>query len=83
MVGNKSDRKYDRKVDILEGERLAENMGIYFIESSAKTNTNIGKIFEIVGTNITNCDSLIDNYSVYLEEGANDDEHTSLFSKCC
>ena len=84
LVGNKSDMKFDRKIDILEGKRLAADVGIHFIESSAKTNTNIEKMFEIVGTNITNCDTLInDSYRVYLEEDDTDDKHTRLFSKCC
>lgn len=46
LIGNKSDvDPENRKVDLVEGEKLAKELKIPFFESSAKDNLNITKIF--------------------------------------
>ncbi|EKX43523.1 hypothetical protein GUITHDRAFT_175447 [Guillardia theta CCMP2712] len=45
LVGNKSDLVHEREVATEEGQRLADEWGVPFIESSAKFNTNIEEIF--------------------------------------
>ncbi|CAG7719446.1 unnamed protein product [Allacma fusca] len=45
LVGNKCDLKSSRAVKTEEGQNVADNNGIPFIETSAKTGENIGKAF--------------------------------------
>lgn len=49
LVGNKSDMNEKRQVTIEEGEKKAKDLGILFIETSAKTGFHI---FNIKGTNV-------------------------------
>ena len=48
LVGNKCDLEDERKVSFQEGKDFADNNGIKFIETSAKTNQNVDEAFEIV-----------------------------------
>lgn len=45
LVGNKSDLVSERQVSFEEGKALADSIGIQFIETSAKDNYNVEKIF--------------------------------------
>jgi len=45
LVGNKTDLIAERMVTFEEGERLAVNNGMMFIETSAKTNFKIDDVF--------------------------------------
>ena len=45
LVGSKSDLEDDRKVATKQGEKLAEQYGIEFVETSAKDGENIAKVF--------------------------------------
>ena len=52
LIGNKNDLENERKVEILEGEKMMNNYDFkYFIETSAKTGLNIKK--QIDGKNIS------------------------------
>ncbi|KAF4575193.1 GTP-binding protein [Pleurotus pulmonarius] len=46
VVGSKSDLK-TRQVQSEEGEELAKKRGAAWIETSSKTNVNVGKVFEL------------------------------------
>jgi small GTP-binding protein len=46
IVGNKSDLVEERQVSTENGEELAQRQGLIFLETSAKTNTNIEAAFE-------------------------------------
>ena len=46
LVGNKCDLEDERQVSTEEGEDLADKYGIPFLETSAKTNHNVDKMFE-------------------------------------
>eukprot|EP00210_Caulerpa_lentillifera_P003720 g3553.t1 len=48
LIGNKSDMKDKRVVPREKGEALAKELGIPFIESSAKTGENVTEIFTII-----------------------------------
>jgi len=52
LVGNKSDLVDKRKVSYEEGEELAKNFKIGFIEVSAKASTNIDLAFKEMAKNI-------------------------------
>ena len=45
LVGNKCDLNENRKVSKEKGKQLADSYGIPFIETSAKSNENIEKLF--------------------------------------
>ena len=45
LVGNKKDLEEQRSVTYAEGEQFAEENGMMFLESSAKTKVNHQKIF--------------------------------------
>ncbi|KAJ2932719.1 hypothetical protein H1R20_g4373, partial [Candolleomyces eurysporus] len=48
IVGSKSDlAQSQRQVDLAEGEKLAKEIGCAFVETSAKSNTNVAKVFEL------------------------------------
>jgi len=46
LVGNKADKINNREVGTAEGYLFAKNLGIPFIETSAKTSMNIDKLFQ-------------------------------------
>ncbi|KAL0417981.1 UNVERIFIED_CONTAM: Ras-related protein RABA5b [Sesamum radiatum] len=48
LVGNKCDLENIREVSVDEGKSLAEEEGLFFIETSALDSTNVNKAFEIV-----------------------------------
>jgi len=45
LVGNKSDMTEKRVISTQQGEGLAQELGIPFIEASAKTNSNVEETF--------------------------------------
>ena len=54
LVGNKVDLDDSREISIDEGMNLAKELGIYYIETSAKTNENIDDVFEWIALQIIN-----------------------------
>ena len=46
LIGNKSDLEKEREVSKEEGEEFAKKYDLIFIETSAKNNDNVGKLFE-------------------------------------
>jgi GTPase SAR1 family protein len=46
LVGNKSDLVHEREVATEEGQRLADEWGVPFLESSAKFNMNVEEVFK-------------------------------------
>ena len=45
LVGNKSDKQYEREVSAAEGLALAKELGCEFVEASAKNCINVEKAF--------------------------------------
>ena len=45
LVGNKSDKQYEREVSSAEGQALAKELGCEFVEASAKNCINVEKAF--------------------------------------
>jgi Ras-related protein Rab-6A len=73
LVGNKVDLNSSRVVSTEEGIELAKELGIYYIETSAKTSENIEDVFEWIALQIINLniedvrDTLLDKQ---IEEGS-------------
>ncbi|KAL6555622.1 Ras-related protein RABA5b [Orobanche hederae] len=94
LVGNKCDLENIREVSVEEGKTLAEEQGLFFIETSALDSTNVNKAFEIVvreifdkvSRKILNSDSYKAELSVNRVSLANgvdsSKQNTSSFS-CC
>jgi GTPase KRas protein len=45
VVGNKSDLECERRVDMVEGQFIAEKLGCRFVETSAKLGSNVTETF--------------------------------------
>lgn len=45
LVGNKSDLESQRQVSFEEGKEFADSLGVQFLETSAKNNSNVEKAF--------------------------------------
>ena len=73
LVGNKVDLDASREISAEEGIELAKDLGIYYLETSAKTNENIDDVFEWIAIQIINMnieevkDTLFDKQ---IEEGS-------------
>ncbi|KAM4549788.1 ras-related protein Rab-42a [Fundulus heteroclitus] len=52
LIGHKSDLNKDRKVSRDEAEQLAAELGIRYIETSAKCNSNVDRAFELLTRDI-------------------------------
>ena len=48
IVGNKSDLEYDRVVSYVEGQDLADEYGVFFLETSARIRSNIDELFTAI-----------------------------------
>ncbi|GAH53367.1 unnamed protein product [marine sediment metagenome] len=72
LVGNKVDLGNSREITTEEGMELAKKLGIYYMETSAKTSENIGDVFEWIALQIINMnieevkDTILDKQ---IEEG--------------
>ncbi|MFX1418360.1 MAG: Rab family GTPase [Promethearchaeota archaeon] len=72
LVGNKVDLNTSRVVSTEEGMELAKQLGIYYMETSAKTSENIENVFEWVAIQIINLniEEIKDNlFDKEIEEG--------------
>ncbi len=45
LVGNKCDNEGKRQISIEEGKNLAKDKNLFFMETSAKANSNVQKLF--------------------------------------
>ena len=52
LVGNKCDLEDKRTVSYQQGKELAETYGMQFIETSAKSNTNVDEAFRLLGKEV-------------------------------
>ncbi|XP_072884010.1 ras-related protein Rab-39A-like [Hemitrygon akajei] len=52
LVGHKSDLSAERTVSTEEAEKFAEDLGLRYIETSAKDNTNIQEVFHMLAASI-------------------------------
>ncbi|KAG2720936.1 hypothetical protein I3760_02G057600 [Carya illinoinensis] len=95
LVGNKCDLENIRAVRIEEGKTLAEEEGLFFMETSALDSTNVKKAFEIVireiynnvSRKVLNSDSykaeLSFNRVSLVNNGAGGSKQTANLFSCC
>ncbi|GMH08060.1 hypothetical protein Nepgr_009900 [Nepenthes gracilis] len=94
LVGNKSDLQNIRSISVEEGKNLAEEQGMFFMETSALDSTNVKKAFEIViqeiyktvSRKVLNSDSYKAELSVNrvsLVDNGDKSTQTQTSSSCC
>ncbi|MFX0071930.1 MAG: Rab family GTPase, partial [Candidatus Hermodarchaeota archaeon] len=64
LVGNKNDLNDSRVVSTKEAENLAKELGIYYLETSAKSSDNINNVFEWIALQFVNEGYSIKNLSL-------------------
>lgn len=52
LIGHKSDLDKERKVSRTEAEQLAAELGVRYVETSAKRNSNVDRAFELLTRDI-------------------------------
>lgn len=87
LIGNKCDWEEKRAVSTEQGQKLADELGIPFLEVSAKSNINVDKAFYSLATNIV---EVVEKSKVQQAgaQAVNVDQHISgqnsnLWEKCC
>ncbi|KAL7721180.1 Ras family GTPase RAS1 [Entamoeba marina] len=55
IAGNKIDLENERQVTTEEGQQLADELGVDFIECSAKEDINIDELFETIALSVIEC----------------------------
>ncbi|XP_029582107.1 ras-related protein Rab-6B isoform X2 [Salmo trutta] len=60
LVGNKTDLEEKRQITIEAGEQRAKELNVMFIETSAKTGTNVKQLFRRVAATLPGMESLDD-----------------------
>uniref|UniRef100_A0A8C1ZWW5 RAB6B, member RAS oncogene family b n=1 Tax=Cyprinus carpio TaxID=7962 RepID=A0A8C1ZWW5_CYPCA len=61
LVGNKTDLEEKRQITIEEGEQRAKELNVMFIETSAKSGSNVKQLFRRVASALPGMESLDDN----------------------
>ena len=72
-----NDEEKEREVTIKKGQQLADKLGIEFIETSVKNNSNVEKVFEILVGSILKANG----NEVTEETPTTKKETTKLFDK--
>lgn len=83
LVGNKNDETDLRAVSFEQGESLAKELGIPFLEASAKTNDNVDELFFKLARIIQEKNKNNDNLSAGNNGGINVDSRSENKSGCC
>merc|ERR1719499_2685827 len=81
LAGNKLDREQERQVSTDEARKYAEENGLYFIETSAKTNVNVRELFMAIARKLPkeNAESTRKDQGILLEN----DFQGNKKKKCC
>ena len=77
IAGNKIDMEEERKVNKEEGEKLAEELGFPFVETSAKSGININETFEDL---VERIDKI---YGNSLQKVTRNNLYKAKDKKCC
>lgn len=86
MIGNKCDWEEKRAVSTEQGQQLADELGIPFLEVSAKNNINIEKAFYSLASDIkkgmdTSKTDPGSSLGLHVDQGSG--QNASAGGKCC
>ena len=82
LIGNKIDKKGERVISTEEGEEFAMNHTLKFIETSAKDNTNVDLMFEMLADLILKHAVPVDDNDVTTIQLAKPDQEGPQ-KQCC
>ena len=87
LVGNKNDLYKERVVNYQEGKNKADELGMFFIEASAKTGDNIHLLFEKISEAMMESSkkklNLSENKNIKTLIPSNEQKKDSIITKCC
>jgi len=67
LAGNKLDLQENRQVEIAEGKAYAEENGIFFMETSAKTNHNVTEVFKLIARTLPKSQPTSKNTGIVID----------------
>eukprot|EP00244_Chara_vulgaris_P014793 TRINITY_DN9513_c0_g1_i1.p1 TRINITY_DN9513_c0_g1~~TRINITY_DN9513_c0_g1_i1.p1 ORF type:complete len:203 (+),score=30.62 TRINITY_DN9513_c0_g1_i1:201-809(+) len=82
LAGNKVDLVAKRKIQIEEGQAYAEENGLFFMETSAKTAHNVNELFYEIARKLPRSNPAAQPTGIVLNQGAND-RYQRRGSACC
>ena len=82
IVANKNDL-VDRTVTFEEGNKLADEYGVKFFETSAKTDNNIGELFDTVARDVIKFCPTVKKRKLTIRNTFNSVPEEEPISKCC
>eukprot|EP00826_Nyctotherus_ovalis_P066130 TRINITY_DN9753_c0_g1_i1.p1 TRINITY_DN9753_c0_g1~~TRINITY_DN9753_c0_g1_i1.p1 ORF type:complete len:206 (+),score=73.16 TRINITY_DN9753_c0_g1_i1:146-763(+) len=82
LVSSKCDLQ-DRRIDTESGKALAEELGIEFVETSAKMNVNVDKVFQLITEQIIEKDVSANPKNIKSVTVKKDTTNRSKKDKCC
>ena len=71
LVGNKCDLNDNRKISYENAESFAKENNMFYIETSAKNNINVSKLFEIIADKIALINNDEDNINIDISKNDN------------
>jgi len=77
LVGNKSDLEDERQVSYEQGEEFAKEIGMQFLETSAKNDEQVSKAFEMMAGEIIK-DSARDEFGNVVPKSGNFEKNVSV-----
>jgi small GTP-binding protein len=83
LVGNKIDMNYERVVSFADGNDLAKNFGINFMETSAKTGDNVESAFFTIIKKIFDKEKVKEPATISLQNVNENKVEKKKKSKCC
>nr|AIX09862.1 Rab-GTPase [Chara australis] len=82
LAGNKVDLVAKRKIQVEEGQAYAEENGLFFMETSAKTAHNVNELFYEIARKLPRANPAAQPTGIVLNQGAND-RYQRRGSACC
>ncbi|KAK6589138.1 hypothetical protein RS030_223468, partial [Cryptosporidium xiaoi] len=91
LVGNKCDLESQKMIDTSKGERKAQELGIDFMETSAKNSTNVEECFINISRKLlerrlksgVSSNKTTGSSSIYLDRNSNSISIPGILSSCC